>query len=481
MSNFAARRGLFFVLTSSTLTFVFASVPAFAAGDAAQGGRNYDDTCRHCHGAPQPGKPGAFSDYDSTANRLSVYASDASAITKAANEGYAIPEGNSNDDYPPGTKTYVPMGSFAGSFGKRLGTGTTPTTYAIDIAAYFASLFSVPSEPAISNVSATDGQASVSFTAPKSDLTITEYTVTANPGGLHASGTSSPITVSGLTNGTAYKFTVTATSNAGTGKPSSSSHAVTPVAAVIAAAPSAVVAAKPVVPVAPAMIASVVKTEAPKEPVKQTTLSAKETTATAPASRTQSSVPIVTVPLPVAAPIITVAPAVAVAPAAKKFEPAAKETTAVPVAPVNVTDKPVVAMPPVASPTVASAKVELPKPSVLAAPIVAKSAQTAPAPAVSAPKIQTPMMKFARAGSTDARVFFVPAADSTPTTTYTVSVFVDGKTTAITATGAKSPIKVSGLTNGTAYTFTVSAINGKSASVASETSNVVTPLGILGD
>jgi predicted RNA-binding protein with TRAM domain len=45
----------------------------------------------------------------------------------------------------------------------------------------------------------------------------------------------------------------------------------------------------------------------------------------------------------------------------------------------------------------------------------------------------------------------------------------------ITATGAGSPITVERLTNGTAYTFTVTAKNSAGTGAASEASNVVTP------
>jgi hypothetical protein len=52
--------------------------------------------------------------------------------------------------------------------------------------------------------------------------------VTASPGGATASGISSPITVSGLTSGTTYTFTVKATNAHGTGPASLPSNPVTP-------------------------------------------------------------------------------------------------------------------------------------------------------------------------------------------------------------------------------------------------------------
>jgi hypothetical protein len=70
------------------------------------------------------------------------------------------------------------------------------------------------------------------FVSPASDgdglVPITSYTVTASPGDEQASGATTPITVPGLTNGTSYTFTVTATNALGTGPPSNPSNAVTP-------------------------------------------------------------------------------------------------------------------------------------------------------------------------------------------------------------------------------------------------------------
>ncbi len=58
-------------------------------------------------------------------------------------------------------------------------------------------------------------------------VTATDTTTPAN-GGQTASGASSPITVSGLTNGDSYTFTVTATNASGTGSASAASNAVVP-------------------------------------------------------------------------------------------------------------------------------------------------------------------------------------------------------------------------------------------------------------
>lgn len=88
-----------------------------------------------------------------------------------------------------------------------------------------------PSAP--TNVSATagDGSATISFAPPQSlgGSPITSYTVTAvGNSSLTASGATSPIVVSGLTDGDSYTFTVTATNAVGTGPPSSASNQVTP-------------------------------------------------------------------------------------------------------------------------------------------------------------------------------------------------------------------------------------------------------------
>jgi hypothetical protein len=99
-----------------------------------------------------------------------------------------------------------------------------------------ASKFSLDGAPgAPTNVSALAGnqQATVSWTAPSSNggSEITGYTVTASPGGATCTTTgATSCSVTGLTNGTAYTFTVTATNSSGTSSSSSASAAVTPFA-----------------------------------------------------------------------------------------------------------------------------------------------------------------------------------------------------------------------------------------------------------
>ena len=73
-----------------------------------------------------------------------------------------------------------------------------------------------------------DAQATVTFTVTATGATLTGYTVTASPGGLTGTGNASPITVTGLTNGTAYTFTVTASYSDSTVIVSNASNSVTP-------------------------------------------------------------------------------------------------------------------------------------------------------------------------------------------------------------------------------------------------------------
>jgi len=102
---------------------------------------------------------------------------------------------------------------------------------------------SVPGSPTIVSVTPGDAQVTVNFTLPSNGGSpIKSYTVISNPGGKTASGAGSPIVVKGLTNGTPYTFTVTATNKIGTGPASSASNSATPIGPTVPGAPTAVTA-----------------------------------------------------------------------------------------------------------------------------------------------------------------------------------------------------------------------------------------------
>ena len=96
----------------------------------------------------------------------------------------------------------------------------------------------VPGAPTAVSATAGNASATVNWTAPANgNSTITGYTVTPYIGSTAqptttVTGNPAPTTatVSGLTNGTAYTFTVTATNAIGSGPPSAASNAVTPIA-----------------------------------------------------------------------------------------------------------------------------------------------------------------------------------------------------------------------------------------------------------
>ena len=107
-----------------------------------------------------------------------------------------------------------------------------------------------PGAPTGVSAVAGNTSASVSWTAPSNGgSTITSYTITPSIGSTAQTPTTvtgnppaTTATITGLTNGTSYTFTVTATNGVGTGPGSAPSNAVTPSAPTVPGAPSAVTA-----------------------------------------------------------------------------------------------------------------------------------------------------------------------------------------------------------------------------------------------
>jgi len=136
--------------------------------------------------------------------------------------------------YASGAYTETTLGSVSGS-----GPYSVSTTSAIALPTGSASLYVVGNQysfaagaptPTISYLTGGNNQATLGFSAVSNGATITGYSITPYIGGTAQTPitgiSSSPYTITGLTNGTAYTFTVSATNSAGTGT-SASSNAVT--------------------------------------------------------------------------------------------------------------------------------------------------------------------------------------------------------------------------------------------------------------
>lgn len=359
----------------------------------------------------------------------------------------------------------------------------------------------VPGAPAIGTATAGIGQASVTFTAPVSNggNPITSYTATSAPGGFTATKATSPITVTGLTGGSSYSFTVTATTVIGTGAPSQASNAVTPKAAV-PGAPTAVTAVRgntqaTVAFTAPlangSAITSYTVTSSPgaktatgaASPLTVTglangtsyTFTVKATNGVGTSLASVASAAVIPATVPNAPTIGVVTPGVlqaSVAFTAPTFNGGSAVTG------YTVTSNPGgFTKTGTASPLIVTGLTyNVPYTfTVTAVNVIGTSAPSA-ASLPATPKATVPgaptAVKAVR-GNTQATVSFTPPVSNggAVITGYTVTSVPGGKT----AAGTASPLTVTGLTNGTSYTFTVKATNAIGLSLASVASVAVTP------
>ena len=359
----------------------------------------------------------------------------------------------------------------------------------------------IPGAPTIGTATPGNTQATVTFTPPASNggSAITSYTVTSSPGGFTGTGAGSPIVVTGLTNGTAYTFTVTATNAVGTGPASAASNSVTP--ATVPGAPTigtatagnaqATVTFTPPASNGGSAITGYTVTSSPGgftatgagSPIVVTgltngtaytfTVTATNAIGTGPASAPSNSVTPVTIP---DAPTIGTATA-GNAQASVTFTPPASNGGSA-ITSYTVTSSPggftatgagsPIVVTGLTNGTAYTFTVTATN-AVGTGPASAPSNSATPATIPAAPTIGT-----ATAGNTQATVTFTPPASNggSAITGYTVTSNPGG----FTATGAGSPIVVTGLTNGTAYTFTVTATNAVGTGPASAASNSVTPV-----
>ena len=92
-----------------------------------------------------------------------------------------------------------------------------------------SSIYTISDPPTLGIVTVTDKTSvSIAFTPPSGSGIITGYTVTSSPNGFTGTGTSSPITITGLTTYESYIFTVSATNSGGTSIQSGASSYISP-------------------------------------------------------------------------------------------------------------------------------------------------------------------------------------------------------------------------------------------------------------
>ncbi|MGW2788078.1 fibronectin type III domain-containing protein [Streptomyces populi] len=290
---------------------------------------------------------------------------------------------------------------------------TGPTSHTFNFSTADFAVATVPDAPTKVTASASNQRAVVSWNpSVNNGAAVTGYTVTAQPGGATAATSgATSAAVTGLDNGTSYTFTVTATNRVGTSSASTASTPVTPT---------------PQVPGAPGEVSA-----SPGDA--QASLSW-----TAPSNDGGSPVTSYTVTAnPGGATATTTGATSAIVSGLKNGTAYTFTVIATNAAGISVASSPSKAVTPRGVPT-------------------------------------TPGGVTAVSGNHSAQLAWTAAqANGSPLTSYRITTTPGGQT--VTVDGTATTAAVTGLTNATPYTFTVTAINAVGEGPASAASNTVTP------
>ncbi len=376
----------------------------------------------------------------------------------------------------------------------------------------------VPDAPTGATATAGDSSAAVSW-SPAGDegSTVLSYTATASPGGQTCGYTvSSPetdtCTVTGLTNGTAYTFTVTATNGNGTGAASLPSNSVTPSG--VPDAPTGVTATAGNSSASLSWIpagdegSTVLSYTATASPGGQTcgyTVSSPETDTCTVTGLTNGTAYTFTVTATngngtgaASLPSNSVTPAAVPDAPTGATATAGDSSAAVSWSPAGDEGSTVLSYTATASPggqtcgyTVSSPETDtctvtgLTNGTAYTFTVTATNgngtgAASLPSNSVTPSGVpDAPTGVTATAGNSSASLSWIPAGDEGSTVlSYTATASPGGQTCGYTVSSPETDTcTVTGLTNGTAYTFTVTATNGNGTGAASLPSNSVTPAG----
>jgi hypothetical protein len=326
--------------------------------------------------------------------------------------------------------------------GARGGSGLVTVTYTPNCSHGALCVRSVPGAPTNVEAAAGNHKATVAFATPTTTVPTT-FEVTASPGGKTATSSSDPIIVGGLKNGTKYTFTVTAANELGTGKRSRRSNQVTP--APPPGAPTSVMA----VALDHQAIVSFTAPKSRWSPI----VAYKVIVSRTPGPELDAGSPftahnVIPSPAPGGG-VVSVRPVTVVQGSGQPVKS--------PITFTGLTDGVTYTFTVTATNGIGTGPRSIP---------------SNPVTPVGAPNAPTGVI--ASAGNAQATIAFNrPYANGSPITSYTVTALPGGAT----ATGKRSPITLTGLTNGTSYTFTVTATNAIGTSPASKPSNVITPAG----